>query len=119
MEPLVRPLIGNQEKGQCQPPIDNIIIKDTIGGPFIQNVLVIFVIILVIAVYTAIVIYVGYQRGVRTGYARGFRDGQQKIPGVDKMTMTSVTYSWIRGKGNPRIKLRFEYCPEYLAGVWP
>ena len=112
MEPLVRPLTGNQEKGQCQPPIDNTIIKDTIGGPSIQNVLVI---ILVIALYTAIVLYVGYQRGVRIGYTRGFRDGQQKIPGVDKMTMTSVTYSWIRGRANPR----FEYCPEYLAGVWP
>ena len=111
----MRPLTGNQEKGQCQLPIDNTIIKDTIGGLSIQNVLVIFVIILGIALYTAIVIYVGYQRGVRIGYTRGFRDGQQKIPGVDKMTMTSVTYSWIRGRANPR----FEYCPEYLAGVWP
>ena len=115
MEPLVRPLTGNQEKGQCQLSTDNTIIKDTIVGPSIQNVLVILVIILVIAVYTAIVIYVGYQRGVRIGYTRGFRDGQQKIPGVDKMTMTSVTYSWIRGRTHPR----FEYCPEYLAGVWP
>ena len=112
MEPLVHPLTGNQEKGQCQLSTDNTIIKDTIGGPSIQNVLVI---ILVIALYTAIVLYIGYQRGVRIGYTRGFRDGQQKIPGVDKMTMTSVTYSWIRGRTHPR----FEYCPEYLAGVWP
>ena len=111
MEPLVRPLTGNQEKGQCQPPIDNTIIKDTIGGPSIQNV---FVIILVIALYTAIVLYIGYQRGVRIGYTRGFRDGQQKIPGVDKMTMTSVTYTFVRGVKEPR----FEYHP-HMAGCWP
>ena len=69
----MRPLTGNQEKGQCQLPIDNTIIKDTIGGPSIQNVLVI---ILVIALYTAIVLCIGYKRGVR--------DGQHKIPGVEK-----------------------------------
>ena len=112
METLVRPLTGNQEKGQCQLSTDNTIIKDTIVGPSIQNVIVI---ILVIALYTAIVLCIGYQRGVRIGYNHGVRDGQHKIPGVEKMTMTSVTYSWIRGVSHPR----FEYCPAYLAGCWP
>ena len=104
MEILVRPFIGNQEKGQCQLSTDNTIIKDTFVGPSIQNVIVI---IFVIALYTAIVLCIGYKRGVR--------NGQYKIPVEEKMTMTSVTYSYVRGVRHPR----FEYCPEYLAGCWP
>ena len=99
----MRPFIGNQEKGQCQLSTDNTIIKDTIVGPSIQNVIVI---IFVIALYTAIVLFIGYKRGVR--------NGQHKIPVEEKMTMTSVTYTFVRGVKEPR----FEYHP-HMAGCWP
>ena len=106
MEILVRPFIGNQEKGQCQLSTDTTITRDTFVGPSIQNVIVI---IFVIALYTAIIFCIGYKRGVRSGQYK------IPIPVEEKMTMTSVTYSWIRGVSHPR----FEYCPAYLAGCWP
>ena len=64
MEVLVRPLVGDQEKGQCQLTTDIAITKDTIVGQLIQNVIVI---IFVIALYTAIVLLIGYRFGVRNG----------------------------------------------------
>ena len=104
MEILVRPFVGDQEKGQCQLTTDTVITKDTFVGPPIQNVIVI---IFVIALYTAIVLFIGYKFGVR--------NGQRKIPVEEKMTMTSVTYTYVRGVKQPR----FEYCPAYMAGCWP
>ena len=103
MEVLVRPLVGDQEKGQCQLTTDIVIAKDTILGQLVQNVIVI---IFVIALYTAIVLLIGYRFGVQ--------NGQRKIIAEEKMTMTSVTYTFVRGVKEPR----FEYHP-HIGGCWP
>ena len=103
MEVLVRPFVGDQEKGQCQLITDTVITKDTFVGQLIQNVIVI---IFVIALYTAIILLIGYRFGVR--------NGQRKILVEEKMTMTSVTYTFVRGVKEPR----FEYHP-HNGGCWP
>ena len=103
MEVLVRPFVGDQEKGQCQLATNIVTAKDTILGQSIQNVIIV---IFVIVLYTAIVLLIGYRFG--------FQNGQRKVLVEEKMTMTSVTYTFVRGVKEPR----FEYHP-HIGGCWP
>ena len=107
MEVLVRPFVGDQEKGQCQLATNIVTAKDTILGQSIQNVIIV---IFVIALYTVIVFLIGYKFG--------FQNGQRKVliekVTTEKMTMTPVTHTFVRGVSEPR----FEYHP-HIGGCWP
>ena len=107
MEVLVRPFVGDQEKGQCQLATDIVTAKDTILGQSIQNVIIV---ISVIALYTAIVFLIGYRFG--------FQNGQRKVlvekVTSGKMTMTPVTYTFARGVKEPRFE-----CHPHIGGCWP
>ena len=85
--------------------------KDTILGQSIQNTIVYVIVVnFVIVVYTAIVFLIGYKCG--------FQNGQRKVlfdkVTTEKMTMTPVTYTFVRGVKEPR----FDYNPN-IGGCWP
>ena len=85
--------------------------KDIILGQSIQNTIVYVIVVnFVIVVYTAIVFLIGYKCG--------FQNGQRKVlfdkVTTEKMTMTPVTYTFVRGVKEPR----FDYNPN-IGGCWP
>ena len=97
--------------GQCQLATTAVTAKDTVLEQSIQTIIVYAtIIIFVIVVFTVIVFLIGYKIG--------FQNGQRKIRTEkltsEKMTMTTVTHTYVRGVKEPR----FEYHP-HIGGCWP
>ena len=85
--------------------------NDIILSQSIQNIVVyVIIIIFAIVLYTAIVFLIGYKFGFQNGQRRVL---MEKVT-TDKMTMTTVTYTFVRGVREPR----FEYHP-HIGGCWP
>ena len=90
-------------EGQCQLATNVVTTKDIILGQSIQNALgYVIVYMFVILAYTVTVFLIGYKFGVQ--------NGQCKMT-MDKMTMTPVTYTFVRGVKEPR----FEFHPPRLT----
>ena len=85
--------------------------KDIVLGQPVQNLIGYIIIInLAIVVYTAIVFLIGYKCGFQYGHRKVL---YEKITS-EKMTMTPVTYTFVRGVREPR----FDYNPN-IGGCWP
>ena len=81
---------------QCQLANSVILATDYAYPSYIQIVKMLIVFIIFIAVYTAAILYLGRRKT------------------KDKMTMTPVTYTFVRGVKQPR----FEYNLQ-IGGCWP
>ena len=96
--------------GQCQLVTKAVTANDAILGYSIQNnIMYVVVITFVIVLYTAIVFLIGYKFGFQNGQRRVL---MEKVT-TDKMTMTTVTYTFVRGVKEPR----FEHNPN-IGGCW-
>ena len=92
-------------EGQCQLATNVVTTKDIILGQSISFALGYFIVFMfVILAYTMTVFVIGYKFGVQTS--------QCKVT-MEKMTMTPVTYTFVRGVKEPR----FEFNP-YHGGCW-
>ena len=105
---------------QCQMPTNVIVPTDIFWGQSILNtIMYVIVTIFIIVLYTAIVSFIGY----KFGFQNGFLNGQRSVPiqpsaplekvTNDKMTMTCVTYTYVRKMK----QLRFEFNPNF-EGCW-
>ena len=87
--------------GQCQMNTCAIAVRDpTLGQPF-EYIIIFFAFV----GYTVIIFLIGYIFGRRSNRYRVT---------TEKMTMTPVTYTYVRGATEPR----FDYLPQ-LGGAWP
>ena len=105
---------------QCHLPANVIVPTDVLLGQSILNIIVyVIVTIFIIFLYTAIVSFIGY----KFGFQNGFLNGQRSVPiqpsapvekvTNDKMTMTCVTYTYVRKTQ----KGRFDFNPNF-EGCW-
>ena len=104
--------------GQCQLPTTAVTTKDTILEPSIQNIIVYATILLfVIVAFTIVIFLIGYKIGFQNGRLQILVDkvtseaekvtSDVKKETNEKMTMTVVTYSSVRGMQDGR----FEHKP--------